>query len=77
MTDSFINAVTEVSEYGVAMGWVHKGTDICDAFETLSNMHQLDEDGNLEDDIRPSFLIVWNNFGKLLALADSVKATGV
>ena len=70
MTDPFITACAKVCDYGVAMGWVHKRTDVCDAFETLTNMAQLDDDGNLEDEIRPSFVIVWNNFAKLLSLAD-------
>ena len=77
MTDPYKQALAEVHDYGIAMGWVHKGTDTCDMFETLTNMAQLDDDGNLEDDIRPSFVTVWNGFSKLLAIADNVCEQGV
>ena len=65
MSRIYADAFAEVIEYGRAMGWVHHGTDICDLFETMTNMDDLDNAGNLEDDIRPSFMIVWNNFSKL------------
>lgn len=65
MSNVYKQALAEVQDYGVAMGWVHHGTDICDLFETMTNMADLDDAGNLEDDIRPSFMIVWNNFSKL------------
>jgi hypothetical protein len=75
MNDIYKHALAEVHEYGVNMGWVHKGTDHCDLFETLTNMADLDDNDNLEDDIRPSFLVVWNGFATLLSVADKFRHT--
>lgn len=75
MKDIYNNALAEVHNYGIAMGWVHQGTDTCDMFETLTNMADLDDNDNLEDDIRPSFLVVWNGFATLLSTADKFRYT--
>jgi len=76
MNDIYKHALGEVHNYGIAMGWVHQGTNECDIFETLTNMAELDDNENLEDDIRPSFLVVWNGFATLLATADKFRYTG-
>ena len=75
MNDIYKHALAEVHEYGIMMGWVHKGTDHCDLFVTLSNMADLDENGCLEEGIRPSFLVVWNGFATLLSVADKFRHT--
>lgn len=69
-------ALKEVHEYGVSQGWTFPdGT--CDMYVTLSNLSDIEEAGDLDDEIRGSFLIVWSGFSKLLAIADGVRATGV
>lgn len=70
---AYKQALEDVHEYGIMMGWVHEGTDTCDMFVTLTNMAQLDDDGCLEEKVRPSFVTVWNGFSKLLAIADNTE----
>lgn len=71
MSSAYKQALADVEEYGMMMGWVHEGTDVPDLFETLTNMAQLDDDGCLEEAVRPSFQIVWNGFSKLFETGDS------
>ena len=46
MNDIYKHALGEVHNYGIAMGWVHQGTNECDIFETLTNMAELDDNEN-------------------------------
>lgn len=73
MSDIYKQALDEVRDYGVTMGWVYEGTDTCDMLETMTRMAELDDAGELDDDIRPSFLLTWNGFANLLAPASKFR----
>ncbi len=67
---AYKQALEDVHEYGIMMGWVHDGTDTCDMFETLTNLAQLDDDGCLAEAVRTSFVTVWTGFSKLFTKAE-------